>query len=87
MADPFPIQGVNFNGPSLGMFAITPSDSVDLPSPIRAIVVGDAAGTIAAVGVDGVTRTSGTLPQGLYAVLIRRVLATGTTATGLTGMI
>ena len=68
-----------------GAFAITPSDTVDLPAPIRAVTIGTAGGVIKYIGRDGETRTTGPLPINTYSMEATRILATGTTATGLTG--
>lgn len=75
----------HMSGPAIGALAIVPSDGADLSRPIRAITIGTAGGTISYVGWDAVTYTTGPLPVGTYPLLARRVQATGTTATGLTG--
>lgn len=64
---------------------ITPSDSTDLPDALRMLIVG--------VGGDvKITDTRGeigtfTLEAGNYPVRVARVWSTGTTATGLVGVI
>lgn len=71
--------------PSRGV-AITPDDGTDLGFPIRGLMVGTA-GDVAILTTGGDTVTLPALQPGAqYAVLARRVLATGTTATGLVGL-
>ena len=86
MAAPFSLASVNVNGPSLGPVAITPSNTVDLDTPIRMITIGGA-GTISIIGIDGITYTSGALPIGTYSCFAARVRVTGTSATAITGWI
>jgi hypothetical protein len=72
------------------MQAITASDTLDLVNeygvvePCRAILVGGA-GNIAYIPAQSASGASVTVaaPAGILAVSARRVLATGTTATGL----
>jgi hypothetical protein len=70
--------------PALGCFAVTPSDLTDLPERIRQVTISEA-GAISYVNWEGVTCTSGTLPAGSYPLFATRILATGTTASGITG--
>ena len=69
-----------------GSIVVTPSDSTNLSSDVRAITI-NVAGTVSYTGWDGVIYNTGPLPVGTYAVLARRIRATGTTATGITGWI
>lgn len=73
------------SGPAIGALAITPSDGADLSRRIRAVTIGTGGGTISYIGWDGVTYTTGPLPVGTYPMMARRIRATGTTASGLTG--
>lgn len=69
-----------------GAFDIVPSDTTDLPSVTRAIMATDA-GTVDIVMDDGSSATF-TLTEGQrLPIRARRVNATGTSATGLIGMI
>lgn len=86
MAQPFLNRNPTIDGPSVGSFLITPADGSDLSSDIRQLTI-NVAGTVAYIGWDGVAYATDTLPQGSYAVFARRIKATGTTATGLTGWI
>lgn len=86
MSNPFDTHEAGLNSSALGSVAITPSDSADLEKNIRAVTLG-ASGTLAWVNWQGETQATGTLPSGTYALMAKRILATGTTATGLTGWI
>lgn len=67
-------------------FAVTPSDTNDLPESIRAITIGTA-GTLSFLGLGGAIHTTAELPAGTYAVFTTRIRATGTTATKITGWV
>lgn len=84
MPDYFKTIARSITSPALGSFVIVPSDSVNLSSPIRAITL-NVGGTLAWIGEEGVAQTTGILPVGTYPVMATRILATGTTATNLTG--
>jgi hypothetical protein len=88
MADPFASHAVGTDGPGMGSGVITPADGADLADVVRGITIGTAGGTITYVHArTGQTCTTADLPIGTYPIYARRVLATGTTATGLTGWI
>lgn len=70
-----------------GSFAVTPNDAADLPVAIRALTIGTASGTVAWLDKDGTPHATGPLPLGTYQMQAHRILAAGTTATGLTGWI
>ena len=61
---------------------ITPNDATDIAEQPAAIYVGGA-GDIEMHGRDGVAATFADVPIGLHALQPRRILATGTTATGI----
>lgn len=84
--NPFHYHGKSATGPALESFVITPSDSADLPTHIRAITL-NAGGKLSWVSVHGATHTTAALPPGTYPLLASRIRATGTTATGLTGWV
>lgn len=88
MSDPFKSHAVGVEGPAIGALAVTPSDSADLAQAVRAITIGGAGGTLSFISSrDGQTYTTGDLPPGTYPLCARRIRATGTTATDLTGWI
>lgn len=86
MPDPFKSMARPLNGPAIGSINVTPSDGTNLASPIRAITLG-VGGSLAWINSDGVAQSTAALPAGTYPLLATRILATGTTAAGLTGWI
>lgn len=70
-----------------GSIAITPSDTTDLPYAVREVIIGTAAGTIRWRNAWGQEWDTGPLPVGSYPIAAHRILAAGTTATGLTGLL
>lgn len=85
--NPFETYSPGPSGSAVGSFAITPSNGADLPSVVRAVVVG-AAGTIRWRGLDGQVNDTGPLPAGLILpIQTRQIMATGTTASDLTGLV
>lgn len=66
--------------------SITPADDSDIASIPDGIMVG-AAGNVAFWGMDGNAFTINALQPGqVYSFRVRRVLTTGTTATGIVGL-
>lgn len=86
MADQFQNQARPIDGPALGAFVIAPSDTADLAQPIRAVTL-YGAGKLAWHDTAGVAQITADLMPGTYPLFARRILATGTTATGLTGWV
>lgn len=78
-------RGAYDTGPATDYFAITPNDGADLAYETREIIVATG-GTLAVQKRNG-DAVILTLPAGRFALVIKRVLATGTTATGLTGVV
>lgn len=85
--DQFKDHSRNINESARGSFVITPHDTNELPQAIRQITIGTAAGTIAWKDKDGNSHATGPLPVGTYPMQAHLILATGTTATGLTGWV
>jgi len=77
---------VGLDAPARGAFTITPSDSIDLDPPIRAVYIGGSGD----VAVETWERETVTFTNLLYSYVLpircRKVLSSGTTATGLVGM-
>ena len=76
-------HGRDASGPARRAGAVTPSDTVDLTSYAKALYVG-AAGNVRVLTVGGEDADAVTFanhPVGWLPVQVRRVLATGTTAT------
>lgn len=64
---------------------ITPSDSADLPDALRMLIIGTG-GDVKITDPRGVTDVYA-LEAGNYPIRVSRIWATGTTATGLVGVI
>jgi hypothetical protein len=87
ISDKFSEYTSGLSSPICGGFDIAPDDATDLSSVTRAIILG-AAGDVAVVLKNGDAITLPALAAGvIYPVRVSRVLATGTTATGLKGLI
>jgi hypothetical protein len=86
MNNPFEGQRGNLNGSVTDMLPVTPSDGSDLASVgIGLYVTG--AGDVTFHTVDGVSRTI-TVPDNFYLICsVKRVLSTGTDATGIHALI
>jgi|TARA_B110000908_G_scaffold163200_1_gene209524 hypothetical protein len=87
IADKFSEYTSGLSSPIFGGFDITPDDATDLVSLTRAIIL-EGAGDVAVILKNGDAITLPVLAVGvIYPVRVARVLATGTTATGLKGLI
>jgi|TARA_Y100000310_G_scaffold62792_1_gene58066 hypothetical protein len=73
--------------PSIRFIAITPSDTLDLPQPIRSLYIGSA-GNIAVEDVDGnVVTFAGLVDSSILPIKPIKVMATDTTAADIVGLI
>lgn len=68
------------------MIPVTPSDTADLPFRPMGLYI-EGGGAIAFVGSGGVTRTVNVDNFAILPVSARRILAAGTTATGIHGIV
>jgi hypothetical protein len=74
------------NSPAVGGFAITPSDTADMPlGPTRSIYVG-VTGDLKVTMIDGTTIVISNAAVGYHPLRALRVWSTGTAATNLTGL-
>ena len=86
MQDEFEHHQVALTAPVTAAEAITPNDSTDLDHATRALYVGNG-GAVAVEMLSGQTIVFVNLQPGvLYPLRLAKVLATGTTATGLVGL-
>ena len=84
--DQFASFSSDLTGPITGGFDVTPNDGVDLPTLPRALMIG-AGGDVAMVLKDGTSLTLQGLATGvIYPLRAARILATGTTASGIKGL-
>ena len=87
MPDRFQYSTPSLSGPAAHAFAVTPNDSSDLSETTRAIYVGGA-GSVTAVMASGASVTFASVPSGTtLPVRVTRVLATGTTASTIVGLV
>ena len=86
MSNPFEGKRGHLNGSVIDMLPVTPSNSTDLSSVgIGLYITG--AGDVTFHNVDGVSRTVA-VPDNFYLICsVKRVLSTGTTATGIHALI
>jgi len=68
-------------------FAVTPSDSVDLPAPARALYIGGSGNIKINDSGNGAVTFVGVAAGSILPVMARRVYATGTTATNIVALI
>lgn len=87
MPDRFQYSTPSLSGPAAHAFAVTPNDSSDLSETTRALYVGTA-GSVAAVMASGASVSFDTIASGtVLPVRVTRVLATGTTASAILGLV
>lgn len=86
MSDPFRNRASPLGGPARDALPVTPSDSADLPATAIALYV-ETGGSLSIVTALGQTRSL-TLPDFAYLpVGVRRVRASGTTASGIHALV
>jgi hypothetical protein len=87
MTDRFETTVASLNGPAVHAFPVTPDDATALPETTRALYVGSG-GAVSAELQSGAVATFAAVAAGsVLPVRIVRVLATGTTASGLVGLV
>lgn len=82
MSNPFHNRAVSLNGPARDVAPVTPSDSADLPD-VAVAFFASGAGNVKVITVKGETRVIPVAEFMIVPVGVTRVLATGTTATGI----
>ena len=82
--DPFDLNSPNLSDPSDSIYAVSPSDSTDLPTAVRALRA-TTAGTIKVTMRDGSTPTLAFAAAETRRGRFVRVWSTGTSATGIEG--
>lgn len=86
MTNPFANRTPSLNGPATDIAPVTPDDATDLPDVAVALYV-EQAGTISLVTVRGRARSVSVADNAILPVGVRRVAATGTTATGIHALV
>lgn len=85
MPDIFADRNIGLSSPLIGGFSITPADNLDLPMVSRQLRVTGSGGNIALIWQGGDETIEPVSAGDILDWRIRRVKATGTTATGLRG--
>lgn len=85
--DPFALAAKGVTAQARSAAAVTPSDTTDLTIYAKALWIGGD-GTLTVIPVDNTDNAPVTfaVPQGVFPVQVRRVLSTGTTATGIVAL-
>ena len=87
MPDRFQYYASSLEGPATHAFAITPHDTAPLPEPTRALYVGGA-GSVTVVLLSGEEVSfANVAASSLLPIRVSDVLATGTTASLLVGLV
>lgn len=86
MPDVFSNLTEGMTSPADNLIAITPSDSTDLAQDSRAIYVGGAGNLVVTPAAGGSNVTLAVVAGSILPIRVRRVLSTGTTATGLVNL-
>ena len=84
--NPFATRTLSTSGPATDALPVTPDDAADLSMVAIALYV-ETGGTIVVDTVAGGTRTIGVADFSILPLGVRRVHATGTTATGIHAMV
>lgn len=86
MPNPFDNRVLSLDGPAKDILPVTPDDGLDLSDVATAIYV-ETGGVVSIVTVDGQTRTVSVADFSFLPVGVRRVNATGTTASGIHALV
>lgn len=87
MPDRYSTNTPSLTGPAVHAFPITPNDAADLPEVTRALYIGGAGAVVLRLSSGQTVTFAGLSAGSLLPVRADRVLAVGTTATGLVGMV
>ncbi len=82
MTNPFSRRAATLSGPGIDYQPVTPDDATDLPDVAASLYV-EGGGVVAFVSVKGQSRSVAVSDFGWVICGVRRVLATGTTASGI----
>ncbi|MFY9209545.1 MAG: hypothetical protein WAO69_00295 [Aestuariivita sp.] len=87
ISDKFDTHQTGLNSPIQGGFDITPDDSGELAEVTRALMVTTSGDVAVELRNGDLLTLPGLMPGAIYPLRIQRVFATGTTATGLKGLV
>lgn len=86
MSNPFENRAIALSGPATDIVPVTPDDATDLGDVAVALYI-ETAGTVNLVTVNGGSRSVNVAGNSILPVGTRRVLSTGTTATGIHALV
>ena len=86
MTNPFSHRSASLSGPATDVQPVLPDDATDLPKEALALYV-ETGGTLSMVTAGGHERAIAVPDFAILPVGVRRVRATGTTATGIHAMV
>lgn len=86
MTNPFATRLVSLNGPARDLVPVTPDDGVDLPQIAVSLYI-ETGGSVSLITEAGVARDVQVPDHMILPVGVRRVQATGTTASGIHALI
>lgn len=86
MSDPFRLRAASLAGPARDALPVTPSNSEDLSMPAIALYI-ETGGTLSVITATGATRSLSVADFSFLPLGIRRVRASGTTASGIHALI
>lgn len=87
MQDRFEGRAPSFDAPALDAFTIVPNDTADFPELVRAIYAGGPGQITLKTPSGAIVTFEGVSSGAVLPVRAQRVLATGTTATALVGIV
>jgi len=86
LANPFENRTSSLSGPATDILPVTPDDVAELPEVAIALYV-ETGGTLSILTALGASRTVTVADRSILPVGVRRVNATGTTASGIHAMV
>lgn len=86
MSNPFTTRTPSLSGPATDIVPVTPDDGTDLTEAAIALYV-EVGGNVSFVSIKGASRNVMVGSNAILPVGAKRVLATGTTATGIHAMV
>jgi hypothetical protein len=85
MVDPFKGHRPGLSSPADNGAEVTPSDAGELPAVTRALYSGSGGDIAVRLASGTLVRLTETMPGSIYPLRVDKVLATGTTASGIVG--
>jgi hypothetical protein len=86
LTNPFENRTSSLSGPATDILPVTPSDSTDLSEVAIALYI-ETGGTLSLITARGGARTISVADKSILPVGVRKVNATGTSATGIHAMV